>query len=102
MTKNYGLSDFAADRLDDAKGSLACAFPMRYECAASASHTVEFLVWWFEQTRHQDWEGKPNHRDWKAKTGRGRPSVGEHTAPIPPSKLREGTGLDPVVQRRKL
>lgn len=100
--KTYKLSEQAADELDDMKSTMARLFPMKYPDGASGSITVEFLCWWWHQTHRLDTDQLPSPRDFTATTGRGRPSIGANDQPIAPARLREGTGLAPIVSRRKL
>lgn len=64
----------------------------------SNSTAIEFLLWWWEQNP----PGEVSPRKFRTKIRRGRPALGNERQPLAPSRAREGLGLDPVVQRRKL
>jgi hypothetical protein len=95
---SYRLSQSAHQVLLRARESIA---EMRPLCAApSASVAVEFLVWWFEQTLKLD--DTPSPREFDPATRVGRPLSREYQRPLTPARAREGLGLVPVVQSRKL
>ena len=100
QSKTVRLSRPAFEIFAEVRQSLKELMPLHFDDEPSASVSIEFLAWWFDQTRGMD--GAPNPRKWSAKTKKGRPSVGADAIPVSPSKLRKGTGLVPVVARRKL
>lgn len=97
---SYRLSQPAHQALLRARVTIA---EMRPLCnPPSASVAVEFLTWWFEQTRSKEFEGKPSSHEFDPATRAGRPPSLEYQRPLTPAKAREGLDLVPVVQSRKL
>lgn len=100
LRHSYQLSEPAHQALIRAREAIAESRPLSN--APSASVAVEFLVWWFEQTRVKEFDEKPSPREFDPATRVGRPLSREHQRPLTPAAARKGLGLVPVVQRRKL
>ena len=98
---SYRISRPAADCFENVRGHLWDILPF-LEKPPSASVAIEFLVWWFHQTKTQKFDNPPNWRQWKPETRNGRPSNGPTARPPSPKAMREAAGLVSPVQRRKL
>ena len=69
---------------------------------SSWSLTIEFLCWWFEQTRDSAIEPRPKLLEWRPETRVGRPTTCGTARPITPGQMAKKHGLSEVLPRRKL